>query len=63
MICSSLCRVVFTAVLLSWVWENSHSRRYSFRGLGDNGSSLNVPPAIGMTPLSSILLRLASGSR
>src|SRR5438876_11488753 len=33
MICSSLCRVPFMAVLLSWVWENSHSRRSSFRGL------------------------------
>src|SRR5947208_8993858 len=33
MICSSLCRVPFIAVLLSWVWENSHSRRSSFRGL------------------------------
>jgi len=33
-ICSSLCRVPFTAVLLSWIWENSHSRRSSFRGLG-----------------------------
>src|SRR5207248_312256 len=30
---SSLCRVPFIAVLLSWVWENSHSRRSSFRGL------------------------------
>src|SRR5437773_12133262 len=34
MICSSLCHVPFMAVLLSWVWENSHSRRSSFRGLG-----------------------------
>ena len=34
MICSSLCRVPFIAVLLSWVWENSHSRWSSFRGLG-----------------------------
>src|ERR1035437_2025578 len=34
MICSSLCRVPFIAVLLSWVGENSHSRRSSFRGLG-----------------------------
>src|SRR5439155_18920865 len=33
MICSSLCRVPFMPVLLSWVWENSHSRRSSFRGL------------------------------
>src|SRR5260370_5685422 len=33
MICSSLCRVPFMAVLLSWVWENSHSRRSSFREL------------------------------
>src|SRR5438477_973758 len=36
MICSSLCRVPFMAVLLSWVWENSHSRRSSFRGLRQN---------------------------
>src|SRR5438477_10950054 len=33
MICSSLCRVPFMPVLLAWVWENSHSRRSSFRGL------------------------------
>ena len=33
MICSSLCRVPFMAVLLSWVWENSHSKRSSFWGL------------------------------
>lgn len=34
MICSSLCRVPFIAVLLSWVWEKSHCRWISFRGLG-----------------------------
>src|ERR1700746_3683524 len=34
MICSSLCWVPFIAVLLSWVWENSHCRWLSFRGLG-----------------------------
>jgi len=34
MICSSLCRVPFVAVLLSWVWDNSHCRWPSFRGLG-----------------------------
>jgi hypothetical protein len=34
MICSSLCRVPFMVVLLSWVWENSHCRWISFRGLG-----------------------------
>jgi hypothetical protein len=34
MICSSLCRVPFIAVLLSWVGENSHSSWSSFRGLG-----------------------------
>src|SRR5207302_7030535 len=39
MICSSLCRVPFIAVLLSWVWENSHSRRSSFRGLRQNQHS------------------------
>src|SRR5207249_1012373 len=38
MICSSLCRVPFMAVLLSWVWENSHSRRSSFRGLRQDAS-------------------------
>jgi hypothetical protein len=32
MICSSLGRVPFLPVLLSWVWENSHSRRSVFRG-------------------------------
>src|ERR1700730_4163905 len=34
MICSSLCRVPFIAVLLFCVWENSHSKRSSFWGLG-----------------------------
>jgi len=29
--------VPFIAVLLSWVWENSHSTWSSFRGLGQNG--------------------------
>jgi hypothetical protein len=42
MICSSLCRVPFMAVLLSWVWENSHSRRSSFRGLRHNDASEEV---------------------
>src|SRR5438874_263439 len=41
MICSSLCRVPFMAVLLSWVWENSHSRRSSFRGLGQNQTGIH----------------------
>src|ERR1700757_4415020 len=37
MICSSLCRVPFIPVLLSWVAENSHSRWSSFWGLGQIG--------------------------
>jgi alpha-L-arabinofuranosidase len=36
MICSSLCRVPFIAVLLSWVWENSHFTWSSFWGLGQD---------------------------
>jgi hypothetical protein len=46
MICSSLCRVPFIAVLLSWVWENSHSRRSSFRGLGQIGEHVRFPMSI-----------------
>ena len=46
MICSSLCRVPFIAVLLSGVGENSHSRWSSFRGLGQN---LSLADQIAMT--------------
>ena len=40
MICSSLCRVPFITFLLSCVWENSHSRRSSFRGLGQTQNEI-----------------------
>src|SRR2546428_12208090 len=46
MICSSLCRVPFMAVLLSWVWENSHSRRSSFRGLRQRPSHAEIWPRL-----------------
>ena len=51
MICSSLCRVPFIAVLLSWVGENSHSTWSSFWGLGQfrhtpSGKGATFSPAV-----------------
>jgi len=56
MICSSLCRVPFIAVLLSWVWENSHSTWSTFRGLGQPRSSLSPaePPLSFLAEFRSI---------
>ena len=56
MICSSLCRVPFIAVLLSWVGENSHSRRSSFRGLGQLKASYSDTGRPSIDP--ELLLRI-----